>query len=85
MAFQNLFYLPFAKPVSFTLRKVNAYSLQQQVSHISKNVNSKIALLKRVSYNLTYEMKVMFNNVYIQSIIDYCCPIWSKAEKRKPY
>ena len=30
-------------------------------------------------------MKVMFNNVYIQSIIDYCCPIWSKAEKRKPY
>ena len=48
MAFQNSFYLPFAKTVSFTLRKVNAYSLQQQVSHISKNVNSKIALLKRV-------------------------------------
>ena len=63
----------------------NTLSWTHQVSHIRKNVNSKIAHLKRVLYYLTYKMKVMFNNAYIQSIIDYCCPIWDSAKKRKPY
>jgi len=47
---------------------------------LRKNVNSMIALLKRVSYYLTHDMKVMFYNAYIQSILDYCCPIWGKAK-----
>jgi len=49
----------------------NTLSWTHQVSHIRKNVNSKIAYLKRVSYHLTYKIKVMFYNAYIQSIIDY--------------
>jgi len=53
----------------------NTLSWTHQVSHVRKNVNSKIALLKRVSNYLTHDMKVMFYNAYIQSIIDYCCLI----------
>jgi len=58
----------------------NTLSWTHQVSHIRKNVNSRIALLKRVSYYLTYKMKVMFYNAYIQSMIVYCCQIWNKAK-----
>jgi len=36
-----------------------------QVSYIRTRVNSKIALLKRVSYYITHDMKVMFHNAYI--------------------
>jgi len=41
------------------------------------------ALLKRVSYYMTHNMKVMFSNAYIQSTFDYCCPIWGSSKKRK--
>jgi len=59
----------------------NTLSWTHLFSHIRKNVNSKIALLKRVSYYLTYEMKVnLFYNAYVKSIINYCCPIWGKAK-----
>ena len=40
----------------------NTLSWTHQVSHVRMNVNSEIALLKRVSYNLTHDMKVMFYN-----------------------
>jgi len=62
----------------------NTLSWTHHVLHIRKNVNSKIAHLKRVSYYLTYKMKVMFYNAYIQSIIDYCCPIWGKLKNANP-
>jgi len=58
----------------------NTLSWTHQVSHVRKNVSWKIALLKPVSYYLTHDMKVMFYNAYIQSIKDYCCPIWGKAK-----
>jgi len=38
----------------------NTLSWSHQVSHVRKNVNSKIALLKRVPYYLTHDMKLCF-------------------------
>ena len=38
----------------------NNLSWTHQVLYIQKRVNSKIALLKRVSYYITHDMKVMF-------------------------
>jgi len=59
-------------------------SWTHQVSYsIRKRVNSKIALLKRLSYYLTHDMKVMFYNAYIQSTFDYCCPIWGSSKKTR--
>ena len=39
---------------------------------IRKRVNSKITLLKRLSYYITHD---------IQSTFDYCCPIWGSSKK----
>jgi len=61
----------------------NTLSWTHQVSYIRKRVNSKIALLKRLSYYITHDMKVMFYNAYIHSTFDYCCPIWGSSKKRK--
>ena len=61
----------------------NTLSWTHQVSYIRNRVNSKIALLKRLSYYITHDMKVMFYNAYIQSTFDYCCPIWGSSKKRK--
>ena len=53
-------------------------SWKAQVDSVSKRVNTKIALLKRINYFLTDEMRKMFYNAYILPIIDYCCSIWGK-------
>ena len=45
----------------------------------SSKLNSKIALLKRVSYFLKPEMKQMFYNAYILPVFDYCCNVWGKG------
>ena len=45
--------------------------------HIDKTctkMNSKIALLKRISIYLTFEMKQLFYSSYILPCFDYCCP-----------
>ena len=47
---------------------------------LRKNVNSKIALLKRVSYYLPHDIKVMFYNAYIQSILDYFAQYGAKLK-----
>ena len=52
-----------------------------QIAKMCSKLNSKIALLKRISYYLTYDMKIMFYNAYIMSTFDYCCTVWGKSKK----
>ena len=51
-------------------------------SKIFTNLVATINLLKRISYYLTYDMKKLFYNSYIMSIIDYGCLTWSQTNKR---
>ena len=50
------------------------------MSKVSFKLNSKIALLKRISYCLTYDMKLLFYNAYIMSTFDYCCTVWGNGK-----
>ena len=53
--------------------------------HIDKTclkINSKIALLKRISIYLTFEMKQLFYSSYVLPYLDYCCPVWGRNTKR---
>ena len=49
-----------------------------QVDQICAKLNSKLYLLKRIVYYLTFEMKKMYYNAYLLSTLDYCCTIWGK-------
>ena len=54
--------------------------------HIDKTcskLNSKVALLKRISIYLTFEMKKLFYSSYLLPCFDYCCPTWGRNTKRK--
>ena len=55
--------------------------MKAQVNSVAKNVNSKIALLKRLNYYLNDDMRKMFYNAYILPLMDYCCSIWGKNLK----
>ena len=52
-----------------------------QINNVCHKLNAKIALLKRISYLLNYDMKKLFYNAYILSTMDYCCTIWSRSIK----
>jgi len=51
------------------------------IDFVCKNLNNKISLLKHILYFLTDEMKHMFYNAYLVSILDYCCTVWGKSNK----
>jgi hypothetical protein len=53
-------------------------SWNTQVDKMCSKLNTKLYLLKRMVYFLTFEMKKMFYNAYIMSTFDYCCTIWGK-------
>ena len=57
----------------------NTLSWNIQLKKICSKLNSKIALLKRISTYLTHDMKLMYYNAYIMSTFDYCCSIWGKG------
>jgi hypothetical protein len=46
-------------------------------------INSKIALLKRISHFVNYEMKMLFYNSYILTAFDYGCVIWGNSSKKE--
>ena len=52
-----------------------------QVQNVCKLIQNKKALLKRISYFLTAEMKELFYNSYILSCFDYGCIVWSNCSK----
>ena len=54
----------------------NTLSWNLQVNSVRAKVNSKINLLKRISFYLSHDMKVLFYNAYIMSTFDYCCTVW---------
>ena len=58
-------------------------SWQMQITSVCRKINIKIALLKRIIYFLTDEMKRMFYNAYIVPCFDYCCSIWGKGTHSK--
>jgi len=52
-----------------------------QINHVSKKLNMKVNLLKRLAPFLTMEMKKLFYNAYILSHFDYCCVVWANGTK----
>ena len=40
---------------------------------------SRIYLLKRLTFYLTYDMKKYFYNAYIMSVFDFFCPVWANV------
>ena len=54
----------------------NTLSWNDKIEAVCNKLNSKIALLRRISYFLTDEMKRLFYNAYIMPIFDYCCTVW---------
>ena len=54
----------------------NTLSWDIQINKICSKVNSKIALLKRIVYFLSEDMRKLFYNAYILSVLDYCCTVW---------
>ena len=59
----------------------NTLSWRSHIDNVCKKVGRQVALLKRITYFLTFDMKIMFYNAYILPIFDYCCPIWGKDNK----
>ena len=54
-------------------------------THINKTcskINSKLALLRRITYFLTFDMKKLFYSSYILSHFDYACTLWGWAAKK---
>ena len=52
-----------------------------QINHVSKKLNVKVNLLKRLSPFFTIEMKKFFYNAYILPHFDYCCVVWANGTK----
>ena len=61
----------------------NTISWKYQISKVCTKLNSKLALLKRISYYLSNDMKRMFYNAYIMPTFEYCCIIWGKGIRSK--
>ena len=49
------------------------------VDKTCKKLVSKLFLLKRIKYYLTYEMKQLFYNAYLTPIMDYGCVVWQSV------
>ncbi len=61
----------------------NTLSWKYQISKVCCKLNSKIALLKRIIYYLSDEMKIVFYNAYLVPCFDYCCTVWGKGISSK--
>lgn len=59
----------------------NTLTWNFQLKKVCGKLNSNIALMKRISYYLTYEMKILFYNSYILSKMDYCYSVWGNNRK----
>lgn len=57
----------------------NALTWKTHINKVRKRLNSKIALLQRISYALNHDMKIKFYNAYVQPVFDYCCSIWGSG------
>ena len=60
----------------------NLLNWHTQVEYVCKTLNKKIALLKRIIYFLTPEMRILFYNAYIMPVFDYCCLVWGIASQK---
>jgi hypothetical protein len=61
----------------------NTLSWKNQISKVCSKLNSKIALLKRILFYLSDDMKKMYYNAYILPCFDYCCTVWGKGISSK--
>ena len=57
----------------------NTLNWHLQIDNVCKKLITKIALLKKISYFLQFDMKLMFYNAYILPVMDYCSIIWGKG------
>jgi hypothetical protein len=56
-------------------------SWETQINSVCKKVNIKLALLKKLNYFLSDEMKMLFYNAYILPSFDYCCFLWGVSKQ----
>ena len=78
--------VPIENVESHKILGVNADKHLSWTVHIDKTcskLNSKIALLKRISIYLTFEKKQLFYSSYLLPCFDYCCHIWGRNTIRK--
>jgi hypothetical protein len=61
----------------------NDLTWNTHILHVCSKLNSKLALLKRVSSFLTLDMKKLFYNAYIMPQFDYCSTIWVKEKGKE--
>ena len=59
----------------------SSLSWNLQVDFVCKKINAKIALLKRLNYFLTDQMRQLFYKAYILPMFDYCCSVWGKNKQ----
>ena len=57
----------------------NNLTWKTHIDKTCKKLVSKLFLLKRIQYYLTFEMKQLFYNAYITPIFDYGCVTWQRA------
>ena len=61
----------------------NDLTWDTHISTVCSKLNSKLALLRRVSIFLTLDMKKMFYNAYIIPHFDYCNTIWLNGKGKE--
>lgn len=59
----------------------NTLSLDLQMNNVRGKVNSKINLLKRITFYVSHDMKELYYNAYIMSTFNYCCTVWGGISK----
>ena len=57
------------------------FSWTANINNIIKNVNSSLALLRRIKKYLNHKTRILFYNAYILPHLDYCCSIWGDCSK----
>ena len=57
-------------------------SWDDQVDHVYKMINSKLALLSRIKKYLNLDTRILYFNAYIMPLFDYCITIWGNCSKQ---
>ena len=60
----------------------NTLSWQKQIDDVCNKLNSKLFLFKRIKHYLNPHSRMLFYNAYMLPIMDYCCQIWGKENKK---
>ena len=57
-------------------------SWDDQVDHVYKMINCKLALLSRIKKYLNLDTRILYFNAYIMPLFDYCITIWGNCSRQ---